>query len=89
MRPPDEAERRRLHALFAELCAIESPFEREDAIVARVTDELQGLGLEVESDDFGNLLARVPPPVEGARTIVLCAHLDTVLNSGPIEPVEV
>lgn len=89
MRPPTEAERRRLHALFAELCAIESPFGREQAIVARVTDELRGMGLVVERDDFGNLLARVPGAEHSPRTVLLCAHLDTVPNHGPIEPVEV
>ena len=88
MRPPDEAERRRLHALFAELCAIESPFGREDAIAEHVSGMLRGLGLTVEADDFGNLLARVGGD-QIERSIVLCAHLDTVLNHGPIEPVEV
>ncbi|HEU4658857.1 MAG TPA: M20/M25/M40 family metallo-hydrolase [Capillimicrobium sp.] len=89
MRPPSEAERRRLHELFAELCAIESPFGREEAIAARVTDELRGMGLTVERDGFGNLLARIPGAAGAPRSILLCAHLDTVPNHGPIEPVEV
>jgi tripeptide aminopeptidase len=50
-----------------------------------LTAELSELGLEVEEDDSasetgsdsGNLLARMAGP-EGARTILLCAHLDTV-----------
>jgi tripeptide aminopeptidase len=34
--------------------------------------------------DCGNLLARIPAP-EGARTIMLCAHLDTVPLTAPVE----
>jgi len=58
-----------------------------------VRTELQGLGLEVDEDDAGsviggdcgNLLVRVAGT--GSATILLCAHLDTVPPSGPIEPV--
>jgi tripeptide aminopeptidase len=89
VRPPTEAERGRLHALFAELCAIESPFGREAAIADRVERELRAMGLEAERDAFGNLLARVPGAADAPRSILLCAHLDTVPNHGPIEPVEV
>jgi tripeptide aminopeptidase len=57
-----------------------------------VKDELASLGLDVTEDDTaaetgagsGNLLARVPGP-EGARTVMLCAHLDTVPLSDAIE----
>ena len=53
---------------------------------------LRELGLEVEEDetasetgsDSGNLIARIPGP-EGSRTILLCAHLDTVPLEGPVE----
>jgi tripeptide aminopeptidase len=88
VRPPSEAERARLNELFAELCAIESPFGHEEAVCARVEAELRSYGLEVQRDAFGNVLSRVPGP-DGAPTILLCAHLDTVTNHGPIEPVVV
>ena len=87
MRPVEEAERRRLNDLFAELCAIPSPSGEEAACAARVTAELRDIGLEVEADQAGNLLARLGPPTSG-RSIVLCAHLDTVPHGDvPIEPV--
>lgn len=92
---PTEAERARLHELFAQLCAIDSPSRSEQACAARVGDELRALGLSVERDGFGNLLARIPPPAgrePAPRSILLCAHLDTVPRldpSRPIEPVEV
>ncbi len=92
----DAAERARLGDLFAELCAIESPYGRERACVDRVAAELRGLRLTVEEDDAGpaagsdagNLLARIPS-ADGATDggILLCAHLDTVPLTGPVEPV--
>ncbi len=84
-------ERERLNALFAELCAIPSPFGRERAVAERVKAELADIGLAVEEDDAGpeagsecgNLLARA-----GEGGVLLCAHLDTVGHGDvPIEPV--
>lgn len=95
MRPASPAEKRRLHDTFAALCAIPSPIGAERAVADRVIAELAGMGLSVDEDDAGarlggtagNLLARLPAPSPDARTIMLCAHLDTVAVSGPIEPV--
>jgi tripeptide aminopeptidase len=86
------AERARLLADFVRLCEIESPSRRERAVADAVKAELQGLGLEVEEDDSapdtgsdaGNLLARIDGPPD-SRTILLCAHLDTVPLAGPVE----
>jgi tripeptide aminopeptidase len=93
VRPSSEVERRRLNDTFAELCAIPSPFGQERAMADRVAGELRSLGYEVEEDDAaaasgaqcGNLLARIPGREE--RSVVLCAHLDTVPHDGTIEPV--
>lgn len=95
-----EAERAQLNELFAELCAIESPFRHERACADRVAAELRGLGLEVTEDgagavvgaDAGNLYARIPSrdEVAGAPAvpgILLCAHLDTVPLTDRVEPV--
>jgi tripeptide aminopeptidase len=95
-RRADAAERTALDSLFAELCAIASPYGHERACADRVTAELRALGLAVEEDDAGrvagsdagNLLARIP--ATGGRTdggVLLCAHLDTVPLTGPVEPV--
>jgi len=56
---------------------------------------LRDLGLEVDEDGVGpsigatagNLLCRLEPTVEGGTSIFLCAHMDTVPPSGPIQPV--
>ncbi len=93
MRPASDVERRRLNETFARLCAIASPFGSERACAEAVARELRTMGVSVEEDgaaaetgaECGNLLARIPG--RGERTILLCAHLDTVPESGVIEPV--
>jgi tripeptide aminopeptidase len=93
MRPASDVERRRLNDTFARLCAIPSPFGSELAMAEAVARELGTMGIDVEEDgaaaeagaECGNLLARIPG--RGERTIMLCAHLDTVPEPGVIEPV--
>jgi len=86
------AERERLLDDFVRLCEIESPSRHERAVADAVKADLEALGLTVEEDDSGsetgsdagNLLARIDGP-PGSRTILLCAHLDTVPLAGPVE----
>src|SRR5215208_532049 len=86
MRPASDAERARLNDTFAALCRIASPFGHERECSERVQAELRGMRIEAEEDAAGNLLARLPG--RGERSILLCAHLDTVDDHGvPIEPV--
>jgi tripeptide aminopeptidase len=95
VRRASDAERARLHETFATLCRIESPSGRERPCADWATAELRQMGLEVEEDDAGraarsdagNLLARLPG--SGSESILLCAHLDTVPLTAPIEPVVV
>jgi tripeptide aminopeptidase len=92
-------ERERLVREFVQLCEIESVSRNERAIADFVTAELRALGLEVSEDgsgaetgaNAGNLLARIPPPdgADGGRSILLCAHLDTVPLDAPVEVEEV
>jgi tripeptide aminopeptidase len=93
LRGASEVERRRLNDLFAELCAIPSPFGHERAVAERVAQDLRALGYEVSEDDAaaetgaecGNLFACIPGRSE--RSVMLCAHMDTVPHDGAIEPV--
>jgi tripeptide aminopeptidase len=93
VRRASDAERERLHETFVSLCRIESTSGRERACADWVSAELRSLGLVVEEDDAGarvgsdagNLLARIPGG--DSESILLCAHLDTVPPTAPIEPV--
>jgi len=86
------AERERLLADFVRLCEIESPSQSERKVAEAVRADLEALGLQVEEDDTaketgsdsGNLLARIAGPPD-SRTILFCAHLDTVPLAGAVE----
>jgi tripeptide aminopeptidase len=93
VRRATEPERVRLGDTFESLCRIESPSGRERPCTDWVAAELDGIGIGVEEDDAGrqvgsdagNLFARVPG--RGPDSILLCAHLDTVPLTAPVEPV--
>ena len=98
MRRATDAERERLQDTFQTLCRIESPSGHERACADWVTRELGSLGIEVHEDDAGpragseagNLLARIPGRAGAGGDgggILLCAHLDTVPLTAPVEPV--
>jgi tripeptide aminopeptidase len=91
--PLAQSDRRRLHDTFAALCRIPSPTGNERAVADWLTRELRDFGLEVDEDDAGaavranagNLLIRIPGVAE--RSVLLCAHMDTVPPTAPLEPV--
>ncbi len=93
MRRASVGEREQLSETFETLCRIESPSGSERACADWVTKELRLMGLEVAEDDSGaqagsdagNLLSRIGG--RNGRTILICAHLDTVPLAAPIEPV--
>jgi tripeptide aminopeptidase len=82
-------------ATFVELAALPSPPGGERAVADRVLDYLRALGLDPHEDDagakvgstIGNIYARLEPTGETGEPVFFCAHLDTVLPEGPIEPV--
>ena len=81
--------------LFVELAALPSPPGSERAVADRVTEYLRELGLEVDEDEAGaeidssagNLLCRLEGDADGGIPLFLCAHLDTVPPTGPLEPI--
>jgi tripeptide aminopeptidase len=85
-------EKDRLLADFERYCSIESVSCNERAMADAITADLRALGLEVTEDatggdtgsNAGNLLARIDGR-PGARTILLCAHLDTVPLAAPLD----
>lgn len=82
-------------ALMVQLCEIASPSRHEREVAAFAIDFLRELGAEIIEDDAAaalpagcnNIVARFAPTAPGGTPIALCAHLDTVPNSGPIEVV--
>jgi len=81
--------------LFMELAAVPSPPGEERAVADAVVRYLRDLGLSVDEDDagakvgstMGNVYCRLEPNGGVGEPIFLCAHLDTVPPTGPLEPV--
>jgi len=79
--------------LMARLCEIPSPSRQEGRVAEVVRAELRALGADVKEDGAaaaigagcGNIVGRFPATAPGGTPIVLCAHLDTVPPTGPIE----
>jgi tripeptide aminopeptidase len=84
--------RSRLVDTFVALCEIESPSGSEGEAARYVRTELEALGLTVDEDATaaetgaacGNLYARIAGS-NGARTVMLCAHVDTVPLADRVE----
>jgi tripeptide aminopeptidase len=84
----------RVLATFFELVRIDSPTGSEAAVADRLSEMLSSAGMSVHLDDAhertdsecGNLVAELPGTGAG-RTVVLCAHLDTVEPGRGIVPV--
>ena len=60
------------------ICEIPAPTDLEQNRADDVQRRLAGIGLSVQQDEIGNLIARHPDPVD--NPIVLSAHLDTVFG---------
>jgi tripeptide aminopeptidase len=90
--PSGPMERSRLEDTFVALCEIQSPSGSEAEAARYVRSNLEGLGLAVSEDATaaetaaacGNLYARIPGP-ESGRTVMLCAHVDTVPLADGVE----
>lgn len=68
-------------ALLYEIVSIYSPSAQEQAIAERIVAALRAWGLAAEIDTAGNAVGHAG---EGARTIVLLGHMDTVPGFPPV-----
>jgi tripeptide aminopeptidase len=90
--PAGPHERSRLEDTFVALCEIESPSGSEAEAARYVRSSLEALGFAVSEDATaaetgaacGNLHVGIPGP-QGARSLMLCAHVDTVPLADRVE----
>lgn len=83
--------RDRLVKTFMDIVRIDSVSGEEDEIAADLTRRLEELGLTVEVDDFGNLIANPPHydpqnPDTDDVPLLLSVHIDTVDPGRGIDP---
>lgn len=75
----------RSRRILEDLVRAYSPSGEEDEAARVLVDHLEGLGLEAERDEVGNVHAHRPDPPEDAPTVVLLGHIDTVPGRLPVE----
>ncbi len=72
----------RLVGSFCDLVRIDSPSEEEEEVAQHLIPRLEKLGLTVERDSFGNVIASEG----GDNPLLLSAHMDTVEPGRGIKP---
>ncbi|MGV8125169.1 MAG: M20/M25/M40 family metallo-hydrolase [Candidatus Xenobiia bacterium LiM19] len=79
-RPMPEVNKERLVDNFIKIAGINAQYKSEDKVAAELSSQLDRLGISHKVDDYGNLIATVPPTkgAEDSPTIILSAHMDTV-----------
>ncbi|MBW7881692.1 MAG: M20/M25/M40 family metallo-hydrolase [Caldilineaceae bacterium] len=65
-------------SLFSQLLAVPSPSGWETALAAVVRKQVTDLGYDVESDQAGNLLVRLPGRAAGGPVVCYAAHMDEI-----------
>ena len=80
--------RDRLVNTFMDIVRIDSVSGEEDEIAEDLTQRLESLGLSVEVDGYGNLIANPPDfdPNKGQSPLLLSVHMDTVDPGRGIQP---
>ncbi len=85
---------KRLQMNFVELCKIHGEPRSEGNVAQYLVDFFESRGYSVERDKAheqyagtcGNLFVRIPGTTDGP-TIMLSAHMDTVVTGGKVEPI--
>ena len=85
----------RIKNLLLELVQIDSVSRKERRVAERIKQLCEEMGAQVEIDDAGekvggnsgNVIARFPGTIPGAETIMMSAHMDTVVPGEGVKPV--
>ncbi|MGH9941299.1 MAG: M20/M25/M40 family metallo-hydrolase [Pyrinomonadaceae bacterium] len=85
----------RIKNLLLELVRIDSESRQERGVALRLKEICEELGAQVEIDDAGekvggdtgNVIARFPGTIPDAETIMMSAHMDTVVPGQGVKPV--
>jgi len=85
----------RIKNLLLELVQIDSHSRKERDVAERIKKYCEAMGAEVEIDDAGekvggnsgNVIARFPGTIPGADTIMMSAHMDTVVPGEGVKPI--
>src|SRR3954468_19541039 len=85
----------RIKNLLLELVQIDSHSRKERDVAERIKKYCEDIGAQVEIDDAGaqvggnsgNVIARFPGTLAGTQTIMMSAHMDTVVPGEGVKPI--
>jgi tripeptide aminopeptidase len=85
----------RIKNLLLELVQIDSHSRKERDVAQRIKKYCEEMGAQVEIDDAGekvggntgNVIARFPGTIPGAASIMMSAHMDTVVPGEGVKPI--
>ena len=85
----------RIKNLLLELVQIDSHSRKERDVAERIKKYCEEMGAQVEIDDAGekvggnsgNVIARFPGTIPGAESIMMSAHMDTVVPGEGVKPI--
>lgn len=70
--------------LFCELASIPSPSLKEDKVREKIISIFRENNIDVSTDDYGNLKAKIYATDESKKPLLLSAHMDVVGDDSPV-----
>lgn len=70
--------------LFCELALIPSPSLKEEKVVEKILSIFKENNIEAQTDEYGNVKAKVPATDVSKKPILLSSHMDVVGDDSPI-----
>ena len=70
--------------LFCELALIPSPSLKEEKVIEKILAIFKENNIEAKTDDYKNIIAKIPATDETKKPLLLSSHMDVVGDDSPI-----
>ncbi len=70
--------------LFCTLVQIPSPSLKEENVIKKILEIFKENNIEANTDDYGNIRAKIPAAAKGKKPLLLSSHMDVVGDDSPI-----
>lgn len=70
--------------LFCELVQIPSPSLKEEKVINKILEIFKENNIQASTDEYGNVIAKVPATDNSKKPLLLSAHMDVVGDDSPV-----
>lgn len=70
--------------LFCELALIPSPSLKEEKVIEKILEKFKENNIDAKTDDYKNIIAKVPATDASKKPILLSSHMDVVGDDSPV-----